>query len=306
MASILTPTQIIKSPLNYIGGKQKILPQLLPLFPKKISTFVDLFTGGVNIGLNVIAEKIICNDNLIYLIDMYNFFKKNDLNLSLTHIQNQIKKFNLSLENEEGYKNIRNYYNKEKHPLDLFVLIAFSFNHQIRFNNKHEFNNPFGRERSCFNQTMKNNLIVFINKIKQSDINFVCFNFESFPFENLCPDDFVYCDPPYLISTGTYNDGKRGFTGWNNTQEQKLLQLLEKLHQRDIKFALSNVITHKGEDNIILKDWINKHDFLRIFYVKNNYANSNYQTIIRDKNASIEVLITNYEPEKNIVPNLFD
>jgi len=28
----------IKSPLNYIGGKYKILNQILPLFPKQINT----------------------------------------------------------------------------------------------------------------------------------------------------------------------------------------------------------------------------------------------------------------------------
>ena len=56
----------IKSPLNYIGGKQRILGQILPLFPAKIDCFVDLFTGGCNVGINVNAEKIICNDNLLY------------------------------------------------------------------------------------------------------------------------------------------------------------------------------------------------------------------------------------------------
>ena len=36
-----------KSPLNYIGGKYKMLPKLLPLFPARINTFYDLFAGGV-------------------------------------------------------------------------------------------------------------------------------------------------------------------------------------------------------------------------------------------------------------------
>ena len=33
------------SPLNYIGGKARILDQLLPVFPEHISTFADLFCG---------------------------------------------------------------------------------------------------------------------------------------------------------------------------------------------------------------------------------------------------------------------
>lgn len=35
-----------KNPFNYIGAKYRLLPQLLPLFPPNITTFVDLF-GGV-------------------------------------------------------------------------------------------------------------------------------------------------------------------------------------------------------------------------------------------------------------------
>ena len=67
-------TGLISSPLNYIGGKYKLLPQLLPLFPHNIGTFVDLFCGGANVGINVSANTIIFNDNLVYLIDLYEAF----------------------------------------------------------------------------------------------------------------------------------------------------------------------------------------------------------------------------------------
>lgn len=57
----------ISSPLNYIGGKHKLLPQIIPLFPKNISTFVDLFCGSCNVGgINVNSEKVIFNDNLTF------------------------------------------------------------------------------------------------------------------------------------------------------------------------------------------------------------------------------------------------
>ena len=288
----------IKSPLNYIGGKYKLLEQILPLFPKEIRTFVDLFAGGCNVGLNVNAEKTICNDNLKFLVEMYQNFQKHSLLEILQHIENQINNFELSLTNEEGYKKVREHYNQYKNPLDLFVLVAFSFNHQIRFNNSHEFNNPFGRERSSFNDTMRANLIQFVRKIQTTTIQFTCFDFTKFDFSHLTENDFVYCDPPYLISLGTYNDGKRGFTGWNETQEYKLLAILENLHQRNIRFALSNVLEHKGKENDILKIWLNKNNYLKINYLRADYSNSNYQTLMREKNASVEVLITNYEVEK--------
>ena len=60
----------IKSPLNYIGGKARLLNQILPLFPKQINNFIDLFAGGCNIGINANAKKVYFNDNLTFLIDM--------------------------------------------------------------------------------------------------------------------------------------------------------------------------------------------------------------------------------------------
>lgn len=36
----------VKSPLNYTGGKFKLLDEIIPLFPKHIDTFCDIFAGG--------------------------------------------------------------------------------------------------------------------------------------------------------------------------------------------------------------------------------------------------------------------
>jgi len=224
-----------KSPLNYIGGKSKLLSQLLPLFPSEIDNFVDLFCGGCNVGINANANKIYFNDNLIFLIEMYKAFQVKSLDETLWHIEKRIDDFDLSLTNETGYKNLRNEYNKQKNPLDLFVLVAFSFNHQIRFNNNHEFNNPFGRERSSFNPTMRQNLENFIIEIKENDVNFSSEDFEDFDFDNLRNNDFVYADPPYLITCGTYNDGKRGFKGWSEREEKSLLKKKDNLNNQGIK-----------------------------------------------------------------------
>src|SRR3989338_5648871 len=105
---------MIRSPLNYIGGKYKILDQILPLFPSKINRFVDIFAGGCNVGINANANKVYFNDNLVFLIEMYKAFKKNSLNCTIEHLESKIHKYNLSLTNEEGYKKIRSDYNQTK------------------------------------------------------------------------------------------------------------------------------------------------------------------------------------------------
>ena len=283
----------IKSPLNYIGGKYKLLDQLIPLFPEKINNFVDIFAGGFNVGINTNAKKIYLNDNLFQLVDMYQEFYKKDAKNILEHIKGRVKKFNLSLINTDGYKELRKYYNKNKNPLDLFVLTAYSFNHQIRFNNKHEFNNPFGKERSSFNKKMEENLILFLEEMHKKKIIFSSKCFNDFDFSFLIKDDYVYCDPPYLITTGTYNDGKRGFKGWTEEEEINLLKKLDELDARGIKFGLSNVLEHKGKENVLLKGWLSKNKRYTKHQVSSNYNNSSYRNSETKQLKSIEVFITN-------------
>ncbi len=293
----------IKSPLNYIGGKYKILDQIVPLFPKKINCFIDLFAGGGNVGINVNAKKVILNDNLVYLVDFYKTLQKKSEKSVFSHIYEQIQKFKLSATNEDGYKLLRKHYNKTKDPIDLFILISYSFNHQIRFNNEQEFNNPFGKNRSCYNNSIETNLRAFIQRIKDSNIQLYSQDFRKFDLSFLGEEDFVYCDPPYLITTGTYNDGKRGFTGWSEQEEIELLDRLNYLNQHNVKFALSNVLTHKGKTNKILQHWIKEHENLVVNKIHKDYLNSNYHSKKEDSFITTEVLITNYKP---IYYNLFN
>lgn len=55
----LKKPHFLASPLNYTGGKYRLLPQIMPLFPQNISTAVDLFCGGANVGINLEAKDII-------------------------------------------------------------------------------------------------------------------------------------------------------------------------------------------------------------------------------------------------------
>ena len=278
----------IKSPLNYIGGKYKLLEQIIPMFPDKIETFIDLFAGGFNVGINVEANKVICNDYNNFIIDLFNEFNNNTEEKIIKHIEGRIDEFKLSKENEEGFKAFREYYNNTKHPLDLYTLVCYSFNYQFRFNRNFEYNNPFGRNRSQFSSVLKGNLVKFLESMHSKDIIFTCKDFIDVSFENLDGNSFIYCDPPYLITTGSYNDGNRGFKNWTETEEKMLLDYLDRVNQRGIKFALSNVFEHKGKSNEILKEWSKKYN---VKYLNHDYSNSSYNT---KKGKSEEVLITNY------------
>lgn len=278
----------IKSPLNYVGGKYKLLPQLMKYFPTNINTFVDLFSGGFNVGINVKSNRTICNDINDFIIDLYKELYKDSVEDVLAKINANIKEYGLSKENEGAYKKFRIHYNETKDPIDLYTLTCYSFNYQFRFNNNREYNNPFGRNRSQFSENMKNNLILFSNRLKKMNIEFSSKEFDKVSIDDLGQNDFIYCDPPYLITTGSYNDGNRGFKDWKENEELKLYEFLDKANKKNIKFALSNVIEHKGKENVLLKDWSKKY---KVIYLDNDYSNSSYNT---KKGKSKEVLIINY------------
>lgn len=280
----------IKSPLNYTGGKYKILDKIIPKFPSKINTFVDLFSGGFNVGINVNANRIICNDNISYLIELYKYIKETETEELILKIRKIINKYELNKIKKERYLELRNEYNLSKKPVLLFVLICFSFNHQLRFNNNHQFNAPFGKNRSEYNIRIEENLKVFSETLKQKEIIFISLDFLNVDLSELGKEDFVYCDPPYLISSASYNDGNRGFKNWTEKEEKELLELLDILNAKNVKFALSNVLYHKGQENKILAEWSQKY---KIHYIDSNYSNCNYQ-LKNKENKSIEVLVTNY------------
>ena len=288
--SIRNINETVVSPMNYMGGKKRLLKTLFENFPDEIDNFVDLFCGGCTVGINANANKIIFNDNMPQLINLYKAFKNTPIEDIISHIEKRIDEYQLSETNEESFKQLRAYYNKTHCDLDLFVLAAFSFNNQIRFNGRGEFNVPFGRNRR-FNGQMRENLIGFVNALQKKNISFYASDFKDIQYE-ITQNDFVYCDPPYLVSVATYN------AGWNEEKEHQLLDMLSDFNKRGIKFALSNVLKNKGQENTILSEWITKNGF-QVIHIDKNYSNCYYQRKEKDSKSD-EVLILNYNVDKKI------
>lgn len=303
--------KIIPSAINYTGGKYKLLPQIMKYFPNNIDKVVDLFCGGCNVGINLSSNKVVFNDKNEHLIGLFNAFKRLDEKYIFDIIFDNIKKYGLSLVAEHGYKfydcdsssglgkynkkgymNLRKDFNKkfikdEEYYVLLYLLMVYSFNNQLRFNNKGEFNLPVGKRD--FNLKMQNKLKDFLHRIKSGDYTFINKDFREVLIDNLDENSFVYVDPPYLITTATYNES----SGWTEDDEKDLLSLLEKLDRKNIKFALSNVLECKGKKNNILKEWLNKNNEFKTIFLNYSYANSNYHK--KDKESETkEILVINY------------
>ena len=150
----------------------------------------------------------------------------------------------------------------------------------LRFNKKGDFNLPVGNVD--FNQNTYNAIVDYFTLLKEK--NTVWYNVDFRVFLNNIDyreDDLVYLDPLYLITFSEYNKL------WNEETERALLNLLNDLNKRNIKFAISNVTHYKGKVNNLFLDW-SKH--YNSFPIKSNYISFNDNTV---KNFN-EVLVTNF------------
>lgn len=282
--------EYIKAPMNYIGNKYRIMGQIQRWFPKKVDLMVDIFCGGCDVTFNTSANEHIANDLNFFVIEIYKEFQRLGVEETIRRIDDIINEWKLTKEDKAAYERFRNHYNTTKNPLDLYVLMCFSFNYQFRFNSAHEYNNPFGKDRRSFNEVMRDNLCRLQGIIEQ--VRYSSCDFREFDYSLMKGGDFLYADPPYLITCGSYNDGKRGFKGWGEDDERALYDILDSLNERGIKFALSNVSHHKGVVNNILLNWKRERKY-HMHKINFNYNNCNYHTKNGD-NVTQEVLVTNY------------
>lgn len=301
-----------RSPFFYVGDKFKLLPEITKLFPNQIDKFIEPFIGGGSVYLNVEAKSYLLNDLDSHLIKLHKllysyrnkpelFFKEifkiiNNYKLSKSYekdlvplsLKKKYPKTYYAHYNKVQYTKLKSDFNNEKifdyHKA--YVLLIYGFNRILRFNLSGKFNLPVGNVD--FNKNVINSLNDYFEANKKKKTKFFHLDYKIFLQKyDISKNDFVYLDPPYLITAGEYNKY------WNDSNEIELLDYLDFLNKSKIKWALSNVIEYRGKNNLILKKWMKKYN---VHNVKSNYISFNDNSIKSFK----EVLITNYDAkEKN-------
>ncbi|UIW12308.1 MAG: DNA adenine methylase [Enterobacter phage ENC20] len=271
--------------IPYTGNKQSLLPELFKLFPERSSymRFIDCFCGGLSVSLNV-PKPVLSNDYDKTLIDMYERLKTlPDLSL----VRELIASKGLGKDKKEEYLKFRDEYNQNKDPLWLYVLILHSFSNVNRTNEKGDFNANFGCR--TLNGATEKRFEHFKKNVKGIE-----FSSGSFRDIDICENDFVYCDPPYLITDAVYNKF------WNEDREHELYAFLDKLHGAGIMFGLSNVTHHAGKQNDILIEWMQKY---HVHHLDKKYLLGQHVESY-EQGKTQEVYVCNYQKrDVNIFPS---
>ncbi len=295
-----------RSPIFYVGDKSKLLPQLLPNFPTEIDRYVEPFLGGGAVSLNVLAQTYRLSDNSTHLISVHKRLRKVSRvgnlvdevccrikrhGLTCTYLGDSVSarlisrfpKTYFAEANREAFLKLRSAVNssQDPDPLDLYILVIYGFNRMWRFNSSGEFNVPVGNVD--FNAKTAAALADFVEfHSKHKNVTLASLDFKNSVTQlDLGPNDFVYLDPPYLITQAEYN------ARWQAKDDEDLREVFESLHSRGVRVAMSNVLQYRESRNISLERWARA---FRVIDVRSNYINrfDNRQKTIR------EVLIVNY------------
>ena len=260
------------------------------MFPKA-ERLVDLFCGGLDVAINAPYPAIWANDKETALIEMYRYFHRTKPTTVMEKLRATFEEFGLrpmerlyyeNGQNKEAYLRMRAAYNESHDPLVLFALLASSFNHQLRFNQQGKFNMPFGAwGKSHYNPVLEKNLKLFLERLSSLNIEWSNKDFRELE-GRIRPEDFVYGGPLYTLGNAVYSGS------WDGQRD--LQAFLDRLSNRGIRWALSNVLEH-DQTRSGLADWAGKYFIHRLSW---NYHNASYQKKVRARMAGQVVLITNY------------
>jgi DNA adenine methylase Dam len=294
----------LQTPFNYTGSKYKILEQLLPEFDYTKQIFVDAFCGGGSVFTNVLDkyEKVYANDIITDLTKVM----KHMLNDKDDFLKILKTNYVVGKEDQEAYVRLRSDYNhtKDQHThIRLFSLILHCTNNMLRFSQKFEFNQTFGKRTYNSSTEQKiNEWVDYVNLItnrnENKKLSIVSKSFETLigDFnENQFKNTMFYFDPPYGYIKDGGNIGKKqiseaGYNAyWKQKDELELYKTLKYIDSNGGSFAISGVIEHDGNICWIL-DKLTSEGFKIIEF------NHDYNKVARNKidKGTKEVLVKNY------------
>src|SRR5258706_11454732 len=237
-------------PLKWAGGKRWLVPYLEKLWqPNRNRRLVEPFCGGLAVTLGLVPERAVLNDINPHLINFYRQLQRglqisipmqNDSTLYYAHRT----RFNDLIRQGRA--------ESAEHAQIFYFLNRTGYNGLCRFNQKDEFNVPFGKYKTINYTT---DFTPYSSLLSAWD-----FQIGSFEKVALRPDDFVYADPPYDVEFVSY--AKEGFA-WNDQ-----IRLVEWLDGHPGPVVLSNQAT----DRIV--NLYEQHGFTLYFLISPRRINS--------------------------------
>lgn len=304
-----TNDTLAKPFLKWAGGKGQLISMFRDFYPVELKTgeiknYYEPFIGGGAVFFDVVQQYNVesaflydINPELIltYRVIQQDVFKLIEV---LGSYQKWYEKSDEKAQNELFYK-IRDEFNKDLHQTNfskfneswfkraaqIIFLNKTCFNGLFRFNQKGEFNVPAGRYKNP-KILDEQNLLKVSKLLSVAEIRNA--GFESVE-QDISGNAFVYFDPPYRPISKT-----SGFTSYSSfkfgdTEQMKLADLFNRLHEKGIKLMLSNSDPKNNDPEDHFFDEIYKN-----FKIARIPARRMINSNPAKRDAINEIVVTNY------------
>jgi DNA adenine methylase len=250
--TLANPVYPRRPPLKWAGGKRWLVPKLQELWSEiEADTFrdrsptprlVEPFVGGMAVALGLQPKVALLNDANQHVVNFYQCLQEGLTNLlPMTNDADQYLEYRSSFNQltvESGQLTVQNHplstincqlSTKKTQALLFYYLNRTGFNGLCRFNNKGEFNVPFGKYKTI---NYSEDFLEYQDLLGRWE-----FSWGDFQGIALRDDDFIYADPPYDRVFTKYS--QQDFT-WDDQE-----RLAEWLAQHSGRVVVSNQATDR-------------------------------------------------------------
>jgi DNA adenine methylase len=243
---------MISPVIKWSGSKRSQALKLVSNFPE-CDTYYEPFLGGgsvLYVAINTInPPNVIASDICKPLIELWKIIQEDPDKLAKSY---QIYWDRLQMEGQKFFYDIRDRFNNEQRPEDLFFLTRTCVNGLIRFNRAGKFNNSFHHTRRGIHPGTLKEIILDWSKTV-ANVKFICSDYTKI-LSKASSSDFVYLDPPYFNTNGRY---------YGRIDYNKLINQLKYLNKKSVKYILS-FDGYRGEkdyptnlpENLFKRHWL--------------------------------------------------
>ena len=274
--------KLVAPVVKWVGGKRQLLNDLIPLIPKRMTTYCEPFVGGGALFFYLQPSKAIVNDINQELIHLYEVIRDDveELIAELEQYQNEADAF-YSVRDWDRDPVFYQTLSKVKKASRVIYLNKTCYNGLFRVNSSGEFNTPFGNYKNpnIVNADVLRAVSKYFNK---AEVSFYNRDYASV-LEQLPKDAFAYLDPPYdpVSETASFTGYSKG--GFGRHEQIRLRECCDDLNRRGVKFMLSNSAT----------DFIKEQ--YAAYHIKIVKAKRAVNSVASKRGQIDEVVIRNYE-----------
>lgn len=229
------PAATSKPFLKWLGGKQRLLPELAKRLPAG-KRLIEPFVGAGSVFLGLQFDSYVINDTNSDLIAVWTALQMQPR----IFIERAEALFRPGNHAQDAYLRIRAHFNNETDRFERAVLLPylnrFGFNGLFRVNRAGKFNVPYGRPTSLPGFPLKE-MEAAHEKLQRTTILNGGF---SFAMEQAGVGDILYCDPPYMDSSKGASFTGYSSSGFTMRDHEELLEAGVRAASRGATVVISN------------------------------------------------------------------